>query len=458
VGLLAALGAVGLGLLAAWWWPAQAQTDGWTAPKLIFEGRGVINAPTLVADQYGQVHAFWVFQQDQQTNSPQQQIYYTRLDQPTWPVNDIFSGPVGVPTLKASAWQDGLAILWSGSKLAMSNFAPKASAQAWSSRGSIDSAYSEAGMATALDGALWVIYGTTSSNEIVVQRLNPVTKAWEAPRLVSDVVNAGTAPDGTRLSISADGTLHAVWAEYLLPNGWPPIGLYYAQSTDGGLTWTDRHKITGPNFNQPNVVAGPGKNVYVTWTGTAGAGQKYFQESLDGGHTWQNQVTVMSQPGGGSEGAPNLAVDSAGNIHMVFSHNGCVWHTSRQNNVWSAPECISIGVPVNSQIEFPTMAIGLGNQIHVLFWTDRHQIWYTSRALPVAGQQPLATPTLTIPTATAIVPTATAVPSQTPIPDFGPPVQPETATQPGVWALLSGVIPVVALFAFILVQRSTRRK
>src|SRR5207248_6100379 len=93
-GLALALSALGLCAAAATLWqPVDAQTGGWSAPQLIFEGRGSINAPALVADVYGQVHAFWMFQADQQSDGAQQQIYYTRLDRPTWPVNDIFIGP-----------------------------------------------------------------------------------------------------------------------------------------------------------------------------------------------------------------------------------------------------------------------------------------------------------------------------------------------------------------------------
>src|SRR5262249_6057833 len=163
----------------------------------------------------------------------------------------------------------------------------------------------------------------------------------------------------------------------------------------------------------PNVVSGPGQAVYLIWTGTAGAGQKYFQESLDGGQSWENSVQVFAQPGGGSEGAPNLAVDSAGNLHAVFSSNGCVWYTSRANLTWSAPACISAGVPSNSQIEFPAMTLGLGNQLHVMFWTDRRQMWYTTRSLPAPAVAPQATPTEVIATATTVAPTLTPAPTRT---------------------------------------------
>jgi hypothetical protein len=450
-----------LGLCAAagmLWQTAQAQSDGWTQPQLIFEGRGLINAPTLVADAYGQVHAFWLFQADTVNNSQQQYVYYTRLDQPTWPVNDIFVEQSGGATLKAAMTRTGLGIMWAGNNFASSGISPAASAQVWSGPLQVDSGYSESGLAVAPDGSLWTIYGSTATNEIFVQHLNPDTGNWDAPLLVGTSINIGAAPDGTRLAISADGTMHAVWAEYQLPNGWPPVGLYYTQSTDGGKTWSGRHKIAGSNFNQPNVIVGSGQQVYVAWTGTAGTGMKYFQDSQDEGRTWQNQVTVMNQPGGGSEGAPNLAVDSAGNVHMVFSHNGCAWHAVRENNTWSAPECLSAGVAANASIESPAMALGLGNQLHVLFWTDRHQLWYTKVTLPIPGQAPLPTPTLAVPTATVPVPTLTPLPSQTPLPDYGPAARPEQATDPSVWALVSGIVPVVFLALIVAIFRRPFRR
>src|SRR5258708_19460399 len=83
-GIAIALSALGLCAAAgALWQPADAQTSGWSAPQLIFEGRGAINAPPLVADAYGQVHAFWMFQPHHQGNTTHRQIYYTRLTPPT---------------------------------------------------------------------------------------------------------------------------------------------------------------------------------------------------------------------------------------------------------------------------------------------------------------------------------------------------------------------------------------
>jgi len=443
-------------MLGIWWTPALAQSAAWTTPQLIFEGRGVIQSPVLVADAFGQVHAFWVFVPDQAENENQAHlIYYTRLDQPTWPVNDIFAGTKTDISMDAVMGGSGLGLLWAGDNFAWSGISPGPSAKDWSGPADAQAGFPYPGLAAAPDGSIWMAYGALT-NEIYVQRFDRQRQAWDAPHLVGDPTNPNSAPDNVRMAISTDGRLHVVWAEYQLPIGWPPVGLYYAYSSDGGQTWAGRHRLAGAQFNQPNVVVGPDRQVYTTWTGTAGAGQKFFQESTDEGQTWESPVTVMKNLGGGSEGPPGLAVDSAGNLHMVFSHNGCVWYASRIDNNWSDPECISLGAAVNAQIENPSMALGLGNQLHALFWTNHRQLWYTSLQLSAPAHTPQPTPTLVTPTATVVVPTVTPTAAPTPLPDLGPPARPDQATQPGVWALLAGVVPVIVLFVIVAVSRIPR--
>ena len=352
---------------------------------------------------------------------------------------------------------DGLALLWGGDNFAWAGSSPQPTAKEWTGPEDPQAGFGQASLARAPDGAIWMAFGA-HTDEIYVQRFDAVRQAWEAPHLVGDPTNPNAAPNSVRMAIAADGRLHVVWAEYQLPNGWPPIGLYYAYSTDGGQTWAGRRRLAGAQFNQPNVVVGHDQQVYITWTGTAGTGQKYFLESLDGGQSWDEPITVMKTGGGGSEGPPDLAVDSAGNLHMVFSHNGCVWHVSRVDNNWSDPECISLGAAVSAHIEEPTMALGLGNELHVLFWTDRRQLWYTSLQLAAPALTPQPTATLVTPTVTVVAPTATPTTTPTPLPDFGPPATTEQATQPGVWAMVAGVAPVLILFGVIVAVGRTRRR
>src|SRR5262249_32790775 len=99
----------------------------------------------------------------------------------------------------------------------------------------------------------------------------------------------------------------------------------------------------------------------------------------------------------------------------------------------------------------PAMALGMGNQIHVLFWTDHRQLWYTRQSLPIAGVTPQPTPTVAVPTTTVAPPTITPIPTQTPLPDYGPARAPPRARGPALIALGAGVVPVVLLPAVVMV-------
>src|SRR5262249_8432632 len=116
-------------------------------------------------------------------------------------------------------------------------------------------------------------------------------------------------------------------------------------------------------------------------------------------------------------------------------------------------ECVSTGAPSPSLIESPAMTLGLGDRLYVMFWTDRRRLWVTTRLLPLAAQPTAAVPTVPVPTAapTGVPPTVT--PTTTPLPDYGPAPQPDQATAPGLWALASGIIPVVLLTIIVALFR-----
>jgi hypothetical protein len=433
---------------------AQAQGSGWSEPALVFETTDTLRTPALVADRYGQVHAFWVLRPDDAfADIFSALLYYARLDLPEQPPVDLFTGDIR--GLQAAAGAGGLTLLWTGANYSLAGPKPLVSARSWTAPDNLASAYDNGGIATGPDGAVWIAYGVKDSGAVFAQRLDPEARDWGSPQLVAPSANFNGAPDAVHIAAGADGSLHVVWSEYQLPGGWPPLGLYYSRSTDGGQIWSAPLRFASGEGNQPNVLTGPEGQVYLAWTGVAGIGGKYFQESLNGGNTWEPPVDVLAAgTGGGSEGAPVLKLDSAGSIHMVYSNAGCVWHVGRTLGSWSAPECVSGGI--QQDIEEPTMDIGLGNQIHVLYWTRDGQMWLTSRTLPVPALDPLPLPTEQVPTATAVIPTPTPAPSPTPLPDFGPPPSAGQPAEASLWALAAGVVPAVVLVLLVLAQRGRR--
>src|SRR5260221_390549 len=107
-----------------------AQDTNWTQPVLVFEGQGRVNHPTLVADEYGQVHAFWVFTPDTSAGSAHQ-LYYARLDRPDLQPVDIYLGSDGFSSLTAADNPQALFLMWDGNALTQTGISPKLSAQVW---------------------------------------------------------------------------------------------------------------------------------------------------------------------------------------------------------------------------------------------------------------------------------------------------------------------------------------
>ena len=444
--------------------PAAAQGGAWSQPRLVFETDGTINYPTVVTDPFGQVHAFWVVLPSEADPGPNQ-LYYTRLDRPDWKPVDIFVSNESFTELAGIANTQRIALFWHGDTYTWAGVSPSASAQDWQPPTALHDALPGAGLALAPDGAVWMAYAVPSIQAMYVRRLDPASAQWEDPHWVANVTRVQRVPNAVRVAVGADNSLHVVWAEYQAPDGWPPLGLYYTNSTDQGLTWLPPQQAADTGFNQPNVATGPNAQVYLTWVGMVGVGGKYFQESGDAGRTWGRVEQIsLSETLGGSEGAPHILVDAVGDLHVVYAQSKCVWYTSRQGGSWTWPLCISANVPGEiSNIESPSMALGLGNQLHVFFWFNKKQLWYTSRTLTIEGQAPLPIPTPTADPA-RLAPTPTRSPTATPtvIPvyefDRGAPPPPKGWQQSGATGLVFGMVPVlILLVAMVQVQRMRRR-
>ncbi len=372
---------------------------------------------------------------------------------------DVYSYRGAVTSLRARAWAEGLLAIWGGNQYGQSGPAPELSARAWGNPQSMGPFYLQNGLTTAPDGTVWMAFSSPADKAIYVQQLDPQIGAWDVPKLVAYAITPNTAPDWTRLAFGADGTLHVTWAEYQLPDGFPPVGMYYAQSADGGDTWTTPREAGPAGANQPDVVAGPDEQVYLSWVGMAGMGGKYVRISSDGGLTWTDDIAVFPEStGGGSQGSVLMAPDSRGQLHAIVAHNGCIWHFFLEGETFSSGECISESLPRETLKEFPAMSIGLGNQLHVLFWTDRRQLWHTTRTLDAPGFEPQVLPTAAPATATTAPPTVAVVPTGTPLPDFGPPPDPGAAADAATLAIVAGVAPVVLFFLLVGLVRVRGRK
>ena len=451
-------------------WTARAQSRGdWSDPALIYETVEAIDAPYLASDPTGVTHLVWRETQ-RDTDAPSTQleaIFYTNdLDGRMSQGRDIVAmsgGAVG-PIVAGDA--NGLVhLIWRGSNNtlyhSLAGSASARSAQGWAAPVAVSTSNMNAHIMVDDERIAHVVYPGVESSGIYYTRYDAANDAWMSPVLVSLTASDEVSPDFTRLAIGPDGTLHLVWTEYLLPDGWPPTGIYYANSTDGGATWSRATELAGADNVQANVAVDSRGFVHVAWNRVVGIGGRYHQYSDDGGRSWSPVAEVVPAGQGGTEGPPQLAIDSADTVHMLTTFGGCAHHAQWVDGVWSEPVCISGRQAMASRyIEQPALSIANGNQLHAVFWDDRARLWHATMTAD-APFVPPAAPAESAPAADSSGvspnPTAALLPEASPTFDLG--AAPPSVAQVGpARALLPAVAAAGALLGLALLIKLARSR
>ena len=148
-------------------------------------------------------------------------------------------------------------------------------------------------------------------------------------------------------------TLQVTSTAQILPGGpaetifTPPQNL----SNDAGNSWS--HQM---------VVDHQGNLDLTWWDNSPGYGAFFFRRSTDGGLTFSNYQNLSNDPAG--TGAANMAVDSAGNVYLVWATaTGAFFSRSSDGTNFSAPVQI-----IDSSVT-PSIAVGSNGNIYV-GWAD----------------------------------------------------------------------------------------
>ncbi|MEO6064086.1 MAG: hypothetical protein ABIQ99_19325 [Thermoflexales bacterium] len=446
------------GLLFAQQGAAGAET-GWSLPRKIFQSPGQISTQAITVDTHGRVHAFWLAEDYGGVGQSSSSLYYLRLDALTEraPVDILGeTGSIGGVTATTDG-SDHVLVNVSGNRTLRAPAGQAGSVRAWSECGEGVAALFYGHVTVDLSGTAWVAYSGRDDFNIYVQKWQEA--GWNDPIAISPPVFPNAAPDYARVAFDSKGTIHVVWSEYQLPAGWPPLGTLYSRSADGGASWSRPVEIAIGPYHQPALAVGPNDDLHVLMNGMVGIGGRYYRRSSDGGQTW-TRVSAIVPPGkGGSEHTPNLVVDAAGVAHVLTSYDNAAWYLALYNGNWSAPECVSCapGVP-RGHLEAPSMALGVGNLLHVLFWVDDTQLFYTTRTIGAPARAPLPLPT-PAPTAIRLAPTAIAALAPTRPPVAINPVAPgEVSGVPAAQIVASILAPLLAVCAFGLVFLVRRRQ
>lgn len=401
---------------------------GWSDPELVYETSDEIDQPTVLADPFGGTHIIWrqTARDAAAEAEPLESIYYMTNREGQWTTGaDVIAMAVAAGPTGAVDPTGAFHILWLGpSRTLYYSTAPLSaatSATGWSLPQVVDVSNLHTHVVADRDGMIHIVYPGLGSGGVFYTRYDPAQDVWSTPVNVSPTSSLRTSSDYARLAIGADQSLHVVWSEFRMPDGWPPTGVYYAQSIDGGATWTEPQEMAGEGYDQINIAA-DGEQVHTAWNGMVGLGGRFHSWSGDGGRSWSTPVAVVPPGRGGTEGPPQLAIDNLGVAHLLTTFDGCAWHAAWSvEEGWSDLSCISgPRAMASNYIEQPALALANGHQLHAVFWDDRARLWHTSMdtgappvletlpappqptlvavaELPAAATEPTAEPTATRP-------------------------------------------------------------
>src|SRR5437773_6795744 len=146
------------------------------------------------------------------------------------------------------------------------------------------------------------------------------TAPWFSPNVI---VNAPPAYTGYQPSLGIDGE----GVLYLAYGGWggstTQSDVFFSKSMDGGGTWSSPFKVN--NYLgaaaqlEPSLFFDHNRAIYVAWTDSLNGNQDiFFSKSTDGGLSFSANVRVNDITAN-FQTQPDIAVDSAGLIHAVWT-------------------------------------------------------------------------------------------------------------------------------------------
>ncbi len=151
-------------------------------------------------------------------------------------------------------------------------------------------------------------------------------QSFSANVRVNDVTT--NAQMDSDLAIDSQGSVplvHVVWTDNRNAITTGP-DIYYANSTDGGLSFNPSQRInndaTGAEQAHPSIALGPDRSAYVVWDDprTGGRGRDiYFTKSTDLGNTWVPNILINDDTGNIAQTDPAIAVDETGAIFLAWT-------------------------------------------------------------------------------------------------------------------------------------------
>jgi hypothetical protein len=452
--------------------PAQ-----WFPAPSVWENSSEVQAETAsvakveaVADSGG-LHFFW-------SRADGNEIFYGRWDEDgASQPSAVLSSPTGhadAPSVAMSRTEH-LMVVWSDSKEGEIFFSEVPVANAAVSPNwlepqllteNVTSARAPS-IAVAADNTIYVAYAVPLNEErgIYVVQSHDDGRTWSEPAVVFDGATAGWSMLAEpELTIGEDGRLHALWARTSLSAQGEPEALYYANSLDGGQTWSDPTLVVEASVVQHTVVTVGSRTVYLVWLeNDHGRLTLTYSESRDAGLSWSPAALLSGYE---EDAAPfGAMVDWSGRMHLLQLEGSTLHHWMRQEDAWEEGDTMALDRDVTvtgAPLAVVTSADGdlfvgyVGRYFNEEANDEEDGLFVASRSLTYPAETPTPQPTLTPTPQPSPTPAPTATPSPTATASFAPlsssdGSRPLTGTNSMIVRLASGIIPALLLVLVIFV-------
>jgi hypothetical protein len=214
-----------------------------------------------------------------------------------------------------------------------------------------------------LNAAWW---DTSHTNrEIFFSRSTDEGVTWSQPE---DLTHNSGRSDEPAMAVGGSGTIYLVW-EDKTPGNWD---ILFTRSRNGGASWSPLKNISKnpAHSSWPAIAVDGSGHINVAWNDyTTGSRRVFFSRSSDGGTTWSSAVNVYNQTG--LSGYPAIAVDGDGYILLAWifstpSERRIYVSRSIDNGLtWSQPVSVA---PQSQDGVFPDMAVDSVGNINLVWW------------------------------------------------------------------------------------------
>jgi RHS repeat-associated protein len=159
-----------------------------------------------------------------------------------------------------------------------------------------------------------------TDDDIYFSKRSATTGTWSTSVRVND---DGTGKHQNDPSIAISGTGEAIAAWYDERGGGSKKYVYSARLPAGGSTWSANLKVSSDSSAvkaEPEVAIGADGTTYAVWRDHRnGNADIWFATLTLGGSVWSTNTKISDDPGTASQDAPDIGVDTAGNLLAVWN-------------------------------------------------------------------------------------------------------------------------------------------